>query len=71
MKNIFKKIYYNKYTKTSYSISGVDLVIDRMFSKMKKMAGKVAYAPVRGAKAVGRGVVSAGAAVGNVMTRGY
>ena len=36
MKNIFKKIYYNKYTKTSYSISGVDLIIDRMFSKMKK-----------------------------------
>ena len=36
MKNIFKKIYYNKYAKTSYSISGVDLIIDRMFSKMKK-----------------------------------
>ena len=36
MKNIFKKIYYNKYKKTSYSISGVDLIIDRMFSKMKK-----------------------------------
>ena len=36
MKNIFKKIYYNKYTKTSYSISGVDLIIDRMFSKIKK-----------------------------------
>lgn len=36
MKNIFKKIYYNKYAKTSYSISGVDLVIDRMFSKIKK-----------------------------------
>ena len=36
MKNIFKKIYYNKYTKISYSISGVDLIIDRMFSKMKK-----------------------------------
>ena len=36
MKNLFKKIYYNKYTKTSYSISGVDLVIDRIFSKMKK-----------------------------------
>ena len=36
MKNLFKKIYYNKYTKISYSISGVDLIIDRMFSKMKK-----------------------------------
>ena len=36
MKNILKKIYYKKYTKTSYSISGVDLIIDRMFSKMKK-----------------------------------
>ena len=36
MKNIFKKIYYNKYTKISYSISGVDLIIDRMFSKLKK-----------------------------------
>ena len=36
MKNIFKKIYYNKYAKTSYSISGVDLIVDRIFSKMKK-----------------------------------
>ena len=36
MKNIFKKIYYKKYTKTSYSISGVDLIVDRMFSKVKK-----------------------------------
>ena len=36
MKNIFKKIYYKKYIKTSYSISGVDLIIDRMFSKIKK-----------------------------------
>ena len=36
MKNIFKKIYYKKYTKTSYSISGVDLIIDRMFSKVKR-----------------------------------
>ena len=42
-----------------------------MFSKMKKMAGKVAYAPVRGAKAVGRGVASAAGAVANVATRGY
>ncbi len=36
MKNILKKIYYKKYSKTSYSISGVDLIIDRMFSKVKK-----------------------------------
>ena len=36
MKNVFKKIYYNKYAKTSYSISGVDLIINRMFSKIKK-----------------------------------
>ncbi len=36
MKNIFKKIYYKKYTKTSYSISGVDLIIDRMFSKINR-----------------------------------
>ena len=42
-----------------------------MFSKMKKMAGKVAYAPVRGAKALGRGVASAAGAVANVATRGY
>ena len=33
---ILKKIYYNKYSKTSYSISGVDLIIDRMFTKLKK-----------------------------------
>ena len=36
MKNVFKKIYYNKYAKTSYSISGVDLIINRIFSKIKK-----------------------------------
>ena len=36
MKNLLKKIYYKRYTKTSYSISGVDLIIDRMFSKVKK-----------------------------------
>ena len=36
MRNIFKKIYYKKYTKTSYSISGVDLIIDRMFSKINR-----------------------------------
>ena len=31
-----KKLYYSKYSKKSYSISYVDLVIDRMFSKIKK-----------------------------------
>ena len=34
--NFFKEIYYKKYTKTSYSISNVDLVINRIFSKKKK-----------------------------------
>ena len=34
--NILKKIYYNKYTKKSYSISNVDLIVDRIFSKTKK-----------------------------------
>ena len=33
---ILKKIYYKKYSKTSYSISGVDLIIDRIFSKIRK-----------------------------------
>jgi len=33
--NLFKKLYYEKYTKKSYSISNVDLIIDRMFSKVK------------------------------------
>jgi len=33
---ILKKIYYKKYSKISYSLSGVDLIIDRMFSKVKK-----------------------------------
>ncbi len=33
---ILKKIYYKKYSKTSYAISGVDLIIDRMFSRLKK-----------------------------------
>ena len=32
--NFIKKIYYNKYTKKSYSISNVDLVIDRMFANI-------------------------------------
>tara|TARA_B100000401_G_C52706526_1_gene671726 strand:+ start:141 stop:845 length:705 start_codon:yes stop_codon:yes gene_type:complete len=31
--NLIKKIYYEKYTKKSYSISNVDLIINRMFSK--------------------------------------
>ena len=30
--NFIKKLYYDKYTKKSYSISSVDLVIDRMFA---------------------------------------
>tara|TARA_Y100000816_G_C25989705_1_gene516932 strand:+ start:298 stop:1005 length:708 start_codon:yes stop_codon:yes gene_type:complete len=34
--NLIKKLYYEKYTKKSYSISNVDLIIDRMFSKVKK-----------------------------------
>ena len=33
--NFFKEIYYKKYTKTSYSLSNVDLVINRIFSKKK------------------------------------
>ena len=33
IKNL-KKLYYEKYTKKSYSISNVDLIIDRMFSKI-------------------------------------
>ena len=32
----FKKIYYEKYSKKSYSISNVDLIIDRLFSKKQK-----------------------------------
>ena len=31
MINYLKKIYYEKYTKKSYSISNVDLVIERIF----------------------------------------
>ena len=34
--NTFKKIYYEKYSKKSYSISNVDLIIDRIFSKKDK-----------------------------------
>ena len=33
--NFLKKIYYEKYTKKSYSISNVDLIIERIFSKKK------------------------------------
>ena len=31
-----KKLYYSKYKKTSYAISNVDLIIDRIFSKRNK-----------------------------------
>ena len=34
--NIFKKIYYEKYSKKSYSISNADLIIDRIFSNKKE-----------------------------------
>ena len=34
--NFLKKIYYSKYRKYSYAISNVDLIIDRIFSKIKK-----------------------------------
>ena len=34
--NLLKKLYYLKYSKKSYSISNVDLVIDRMFSNKLK-----------------------------------
>ena len=34
--NILKKIYYTKYRKISYSISSVDLIINRIFSKIRK-----------------------------------
>ena len=36
MINFIKKIYYSKYTNRSYSISFVDLVINRIFSKINK-----------------------------------
>ena len=36
MINFIKKIYYSKYTNKSYSISFVDLVINRIFSKLKR-----------------------------------
>ena len=34
--NFLKKKYYEKYTKKSYSLSNVDLIIDRIFSKKNK-----------------------------------
>tara|TARA_B110000027_G_scaffold66330_1_gene71019 strand:+ start:243 stop:944 length:702 start_codon:yes stop_codon:yes gene_type:complete len=34
--NLLKKIYYEKYSKKSYSISSVDLVIDRLFRNINK-----------------------------------
>ena len=34
--NLLKKVYYEKYTKKSYSISNVDLVIDRIFRNICK-----------------------------------
>jgi hypothetical protein len=34
--NFLKKIYYERYSKKSYSISNVDLIIDRLFSKIEK-----------------------------------
>ena len=33
---LLKKIYYERYSKKSYSISNVDLVIDRLFRDIKK-----------------------------------
>ena len=34
--NLFKKIYYEKYTNKSYSLSNVDLIISRIFFNKKK-----------------------------------
>lgn len=36
IKNFIYKIYYSKYSKTSYSISNVDLIINRIFKDIKK-----------------------------------
>ena len=36
MINYLKKIYYEKYSKKSYSLSNVDLIIERIFKKKKK-----------------------------------
>ena len=35
MINYFKKVYYEKYSKKSYSLSNVDLVIERIFKNKK------------------------------------
>ena len=37
MINYLKKIYYEKYSKKSYSLSNVDLVIERIFKEKKKL----------------------------------
>ena len=34
--NLFKKIYYEKYAKKTYSISNVDLIVDRIFSNISE-----------------------------------
>ena len=34
--NLLKKIYYEKYSKKSYSISSVDLIVGRLFSNKSK-----------------------------------
>ena len=34
LKNFIEKIYYNKYAKKSYSISNVDLIIERLFNNI-------------------------------------
>jgi len=36
IKNFFNKIYYTKYSKKSYSISNVDLVLDRLFKDINQ-----------------------------------
>ena len=36
MINYFKKVYYEKYSKKSYSLSNVDLVIERIFKNKKR-----------------------------------
>ena len=35
MLNYLKKIYYEKYSKKSYSLSNVDLIIERIFKNKK------------------------------------
>ncbi len=34
--NLLKKIYYKRYSKRSYSLSSVDLIVDRLFSNISK-----------------------------------